>query len=158
MSATQSIADTALGLTAAELQILRTQQQNIAQRAHQGAAADRGRGTSRHSQPSSRAASAASSQSLQGRVLLDPRSLQNLQVHLENVVRSVESRIDDVISLLLLTVTQSLMISRSKTQLIDRFKPVPVVPIGQSRLQMLRWPAYEGIWGRLTVSRRIVKE
>lgn len=97
MSATQSIADTALGLTAAEVQILRTQQQTIAQRAHQGAAAERGRGTSRHSQqPNSRAASAASSQSLQGRVLLDPRSLQNLQVHLENVVRSVEGRIDEV--------------------------------------------------------------
>lgn len=102
MSAAQSIADTALGLTAAELQILRQQQQSIQQRAHQGAPADRGRGTSRHSQPSSRAASAASSQSLQGRVLLDPRSLQNLQAHLENVVRSVELRIDDVMPLLLL--------------------------------------------------------
>jgi hypothetical protein len=96
MSAPQSIADTALGLTAAEVQILRTQQQTIAQRGHQGAAADRGRGASRHSQPSSRAASAASSQSLQGRILLDPRSLHNLQVHLENVVRAAEGRIDEV--------------------------------------------------------------
>lgn len=96
MSASQTIADTALGLTAAELQILRTQQQTIAQRGHQGAAADRGRGPSRHSQPSSRAASAASSQSLQGRILLDPRSLHNLQVHLENVARAVEGRIDEV--------------------------------------------------------------
>ena len=97
MSATQSIADTALGFTAAELQIFRQQQQILAQRSHQDTAAARGRGTNRHSQPSSRAASAASSnQSIQGRVLLDPRSLQNLQIHLENIIRQVEGRVDDV--------------------------------------------------------------
>ena len=82
---THSIADTALGLSAAEIQILRTQQQTIVQRTSQ-----------RTSQRSLHISSAATSQSLQGRVLLDPHSLQNLQDHLQNVVRAVEGRIDEV--------------------------------------------------------------
>lgn len=91
-----SIQDTSLGLTAAELQLLRQQQQVMAQRSHQDSrAAERGRGTSRHSQPSSRGASAASSQAGQ-RILLDQQSLRALQVHLDSVLRAIENRISEV--------------------------------------------------------------
>ena len=96
MSAPQSVADSVLGLTQSELLTLRQQQQILAQRSHQGGMTDRGRGTSRQSQPSSRAVSAASSQSVPGRILLDPHSLQALYAHLENVMRGIQRRIEEV--------------------------------------------------------------
>jgi len=96
MSVPQSIADTALGLTSSELAIFRQQQQVAQQRAHQSGTADRGRGTSRQSQPSSRAASAASSQGVPNRVVLDPRSLSSLTLHFENLMRHIHGRIEEV--------------------------------------------------------------
>lgn len=96
-SAPQSIADTTLGFTPAELQIFRHHQQVLAQqRAQQEAAASRGRGASRQgSNPSSRAASAASSGG-QGRVFLDPRNLQTLHNHFDNLMRQIGARITQV--------------------------------------------------------------
>ena len=95
-SAPNLIADTTLGLTPAELQILRQQQQVLLQQRQREEVASRGRGTSRHSSnPSSRAASAASSGG-QGRVLLDPRSLSALQTHFDSIMRSIENRIGQV--------------------------------------------------------------
>lgn len=91
-----SIPDTELGLTQGEIQLLRTQQQLMAQRSHQNPNSERGRGNSRVSQPSSRAASAASSTGPGNRVILDPRHLQALQTHLDNVMRSINSRITEV--------------------------------------------------------------
>ena len=99
MSAPQSVrsvADTELGLTQGEIQLLRRQQEVMAQRSHQGGTPDRGRGTSRHSQPSSRAASAASSTGPPNRVILDPRHLSALQTHLDNVMRQIGTRINEV--------------------------------------------------------------
>jgi hypothetical protein len=97
MSAPQSVADSVLGLTQAELLLFRQQQQIAAQRSHaSGTVHDRGRGTSRQSQPSSRAASAASSQGVPGRIMLDPHSLQNLYLHIDNLMRTIQSRIDTV--------------------------------------------------------------
>ena len=96
MSAPQSVADSVLGLTQAEVLLLRHQQQILAQRSHQGGMPDRGRGTSRQSQPSSRAASAASSQGVPGRIVLDPRSLESLYLHLDNVLRNIQRRIGEV--------------------------------------------------------------
>jgi hypothetical protein len=91
-----SIPDTQLGLTQGELQYLRHQQQLMAQRSHQSAGAGRGRGDSRHSVPSSRAASAASSQGVPNRVVLDSRHLAALYTHLDNVMRAIENRINEV--------------------------------------------------------------
>lgn len=97
MSAPTSVPDTALGFTQSELLILRHQQQLIAQQPTQrGVMVDRGRGTSRHSQPSSRAASAASSQSVPGRIVLDPRSLSSLSASLDNLLLTVQRRIQEV--------------------------------------------------------------
>lgn len=96
MSAPQSVADSVLGLTQAELILFRHQQQVLAQRSHaSGNAHDRGRGTNR-SQPSSRGASAASSQGVTGRIMLDPHSLHNLYTHMENVMRGIQERIGRV--------------------------------------------------------------
>lgn len=92
----RSVADTELGLTQGEIQLLRRQQEVMAQRSHQGGNPDRGRGTSRHSQPSSRAASAASSTGPHNRVILDPRHLSALQTHLDNVMRQINTRINEV--------------------------------------------------------------
>ena len=99
MSAPQSVADSVLGLTQAELLLFRHQQQIqiAAQRSHaSGTAQDRGRGTSRQSQPSSRAASAASSQGVPGRIMLDPHSLQDLCNHMDNVMHNIQGRIERV--------------------------------------------------------------
>lgn len=97
MSAPVSISDTQLGLTQSELLLFRHHQQLIAQQpAQRGVMVERGRGTSRHSQPSSRAASAASSQSVPGRIVLDPRSLSNLSASLDNLLISVQRRIQEV--------------------------------------------------------------
>jgi hypothetical protein len=96
MSLPQSVADTNLGLTASEIQILRQQQQIAAQGHAAQSQAGRGRGQSRSSNPSSRAASAASSQGGQGRVFLDPGSLQRLYAHFEHLMRRIQDRIADV--------------------------------------------------------------
>ncbi|KIW16650.1 hypothetical protein PV08_03838 [Exophiala spinifera] len=97
MSAPPSVSDSALGLTQSELVLLRHHYQVVTQRhPPRGAMADRGRGTSRQSQPSSRAASAASSQSAPGRIVLDSDTLQNLYLHLENVMSAIQRRIDQL--------------------------------------------------------------
>ncbi len=96
MSAPRSVAES-LGLTHAELLVVTQHQQILAQRGHQGSMADRGRGASRQSQPSSRAASAASSQGgVPGRLMLDPHSLQTLYLHLENLIRRIQGQIEHV--------------------------------------------------------------
>lgn len=94
MSLPQSIADTHLGLTAAEIQLFRHEQQVAAQGHASQAHAGRGRGQSRSSVPGSRAASAASSG--QGRVFLDQNSLERLLAHFAHLMESIEDRIDDV--------------------------------------------------------------
>lgn len=97
MSATHTIPDTSFGFTQSELIILRQQQQVALQdRNRQGTMPDRGRGTSRQSQPSSRAASAASSQSVQGRITLDSTSLARLYQALDSLYRSIVGRIHQV--------------------------------------------------------------
>ena len=96
MSAPRSIADTELGLTQGEIQLLRRQQEVMAQRSHQGGDPGRGRGTSRHSQPSSRNASAASSTGQTNRIILSSQHLQALNTHLDNVMRQIGSRINEV--------------------------------------------------------------
>lgn len=58
--------------------------------------AERGRGTSRHSQPSSRAASAASSHSIQGRITMDSNSLGRIEGALNNLMRQITARISQV--------------------------------------------------------------
>lgn len=97
MSAAGSIPDTNLGLTQSELLILR-QQTEIATQSRAGTtvAMDRGRGTSRHSQPSSRAASAASSHSIQGRITMDSNSLGRIEQALQNLMRQISARIEQV--------------------------------------------------------------
>jgi len=98
MSAPQSVADSVLGLTQAELILFRQQQQIAAQqRSHAGGTVEeRGRGTSRHSQSSTRATSAASSQGVTGRIMLDSNSLQNLSIHLDNIMRQIHRQIETV--------------------------------------------------------------
>ena len=96
MSLPQSVADTNLGLTASEIQLLRQHQQIAAQGHAAQSQSGRGRGQSRSSNPSSRAASAASSQGGQGRVFLDPGSLQRLHAHFEHLMRRIQDRIADV--------------------------------------------------------------
>lgn len=91
-----SVPDTQLGLTQGELQILRQQQEVMQQRSHQGGYPGRGRDDHRHSQPSSRHASAASSTGGPTRVILDPRHLQALQTHMDNLLRAVANRINEV--------------------------------------------------------------
>lgn len=96
MSAAGSIPDTNLGLTQSELLILR-QQTEIATQSRAGTTVmDRGRGTSRHSQPSSRAASAASSHSIQGRITMDSNSLGRIEQALQNLMRQISARIEQV--------------------------------------------------------------
>lgn len=97
MSTVGSIPDTIIGLTQSELLILRQQTEIAAQsRAGGSAMPERGRGTSRHSQPSSRAASAASSNSLQGRITMDSNSLSRIEGALSNLVHQIETRISQV--------------------------------------------------------------
>lgn len=97
MSTAGSIPDTSIGLTQSELLILRQQSEIAAQsRAGGSAMPERGRGTSRHSQPSSRAASAASSHSLQGRITMDSNSLGRIDGALTNLIRQIQTRIEQV--------------------------------------------------------------
>jgi len=96
MSTAGSIPDSQLGLTQSELMILRQTQEVAAQASRAGstAMADRGRGTSRASQPSSRAASAASSHSIQGRITMDSTSLGRIENALTNMARAIQARIE----------------------------------------------------------------
>lgn len=97
MSTTPSIPDTQAGFTQSELVILR--QATEVQNQHRGTnstMADRGRGTSRTSLPSSRAASAASSQSVPGRISLDSNSLGRLEVALTSMMRQIAARLQQV--------------------------------------------------------------
>lgn len=98
MSAAGSVPDTSFGFTQSELLILR-QQQQVAQQQGAGRstmAADRGRGHSRTSQPSSRAVSAASSHSVQGRIALDGPSLSRLYNALNSLCNQIYGRIQQV--------------------------------------------------------------
>jgi hypothetical protein len=88
-----SIPDTSLGLTSAEIQILRQQQQIALQGGHAGNGVARGRGAGRTSNSSSRATSAASSQ---GRLLLDPMSLRALSHQLDGLQAQISHRIEYV--------------------------------------------------------------
>jgi len=90
MSSPASIADTQLGLTSSEIQILR-QHQQMALQGHSGQ--PRGRGNGRGSTSSSRATSAASSQ---GRLLLDPGSLQQLGHYFDRLMSMIQQRMDDL--------------------------------------------------------------
>jgi hypothetical protein len=74
MSTSRSVPDSQLGLTQSEIQILRHHQQ-IA--------------LSQQGSSSSRAASHASSQ---GRLLLDPTSLQALSAHFDRLMYSIQQR------------------------------------------------------------------
>ncbi|KAJ9664343.1 hypothetical protein H2198_000272 [Neophaeococcomyces mojaviensis] len=59
--------------------------------------AERGRGTSRHSQPSSRAASAASSHgSMQGRITLGSTDLSRITQSMDTVVRQMQTRYQQI--------------------------------------------------------------
>lgn len=94
MSTAGSIPESQLGFTQSELLILRQSQEVAAQsRAGSATMADRGRGTSRQSGPSSRATSAASSHSLQGRITMDSNSLGRIENALNNMVRAIASRL-----------------------------------------------------------------
>lgn len=69
--------------------------QQLAQQGHGSAGSiSRGRGTARNSVPSSRAASAASSQSQAPRLMIDVTSLNLLQRHFEHVMTTIQRRID----------------------------------------------------------------
>lgn len=94
MSVSTSIPDARLGLTSSEWQMVVHQQQIALQGSHNGSIA-RGRGMARNSNASSRAASAASTQ---GRLLLDPDSLQALYYQLDHLMRDIQRRIDYVCS------------------------------------------------------------
>lgn len=96
MSHSLSVSEQSLGLTQSELVILRHQTEVALQSRSQGSAmAERGRGTSRHSQASSRAASASSNQSVQ-RVTLDSNSIGRIEQALNSLVRTIETRIQQV--------------------------------------------------------------
>ena len=101
------IPDTQLGLSAAEIQLLRRHQEvalsasalPTAAAAHyaQSTASSRGRGNSRVSNASSRAASAASSHhGGGGRLMLDPSSLQALGAHFERLMNAIQNKVDSV--------------------------------------------------------------
>jgi hypothetical protein len=118
MSAThsvRSVADTELGLTQGEIQLLRRQQEIMRQRSHTGGNTDRGRGTSRHSQSSSRAASAASSTGQTNRVILSSGHLQALQTHLDNVMGQIGSRISQVMLTQLSEILRLMIVHSSRT-------------------------------------------
>ena len=74
----QSVPDTSLGLTRDEVTLLRQHQQVALAQAGGG---------------SSRAASAASSQ---GRLLLDPGSLQALGFHFDRLMQAIQQRVQSV--------------------------------------------------------------
>lgn len=98
MAVSTSISDARLGLTSSEWQIVVHQQQIALQGSHNGSIS-RGRGMGRTSNSSSRAVSAASTQ---GRLLLDPDSIQALCYQLDHLLRDVRRRIDYVSSIVFL--------------------------------------------------------
>ena len=115
MSATHSVTDSPAVLTQSDILFIRQQAQAATQQSHSGTAPERGRGPTRipHHSTSSRAASAASSRSVSGRILLDDNSLTSLGVHLDIIMSSINGRINEVgvlttICLLLLTMFSSL--------------------------------------------------
>ena len=93
MTTLLSIPDSQLGLSQAEIHILR-QHQQIALSSHPYAPASRGRGHVRTSASTSRAASAASSG--QGRLVLDPNSLAVLGQHFERLMGAIQNRVENV--------------------------------------------------------------
>lgn len=88
MSTAGSIPDSQLGLTQAEMMILRQTQEVAAQ--------GRGRESPRPSQPSSRAPSAASSAHSIGRITMDSTSLIRIENALNNMARGIQARIEQV--------------------------------------------------------------
>lgn len=97
-AAGSTISESQLGLTQSELLLLRQQTEVALQSRSQGTTmAERGRGTSRHSQPSSRAASAASSHgSMQGRITLGSTDLSRITQSMDNVARQMQTRYQQV--------------------------------------------------------------
>lgn len=100
-----SIPDSQLGLSAAELHILRQHQQiALSSSASSGPAphyshsttSSRGRGHARSSASTSRAASAASSAGGGNRLLLDAGSLAVLGSHFERLMMAIQNRVDSV--------------------------------------------------------------
>ena len=87
-----SIPDTQLGLSAAEIQILR-QHQAIVLQPHSSTSSVRGRGNARNSS-SSRGTSTASSG--QGRLMLNPGSLSALGQHFDRLMLAIQGRVDAV--------------------------------------------------------------
>jgi hypothetical protein len=90
VSQAQTIADAQLGLTADEIQILRQYQQLALQGNRSNGKARR---SARSSAISSTASSAASSQA---RLLLDPRRLQQLGYYFDQLMRTIQQRLDAV--------------------------------------------------------------
>jgi hypothetical protein len=84
-----SIANTALGLTPLELEILRQQQPLAAEFSCNSV-------RTRFSQPNSGAVSAGSSQGGQGRVFLDRGSLQQFHIHMDHLMRRIQQHHDAV--------------------------------------------------------------
>lgn len=96
MSQSLPVPENSLGLTQSELVILRqTTEVALRTRSQGSAMPERGRGNSRHSQPSSRAASASSNQSMQ-RVTLDSNSIGRVEQALDNMMRGIQARIQEV--------------------------------------------------------------
>lgn len=90
-----SIPDSQLGLSHAEIQILRQHQQIALQsQAYAHSISTRGRGHARTSASTSRAASAASSG--HGRLVLDPGSLAVLGQHFERLMGAIQNRVEQV--------------------------------------------------------------
>ena len=93
-----SIPDSQLGLSQSEIHILRQHQQiALASNPYALSTSSRGRGHSRTSASTSRAASAASS-AQQGRLILDPGSLAVLGQHFERLMGAIQNRVENVCS------------------------------------------------------------
>ncbi|RVX71433.1 hypothetical protein B0A52_05005 [Exophiala mesophila] len=113
MSATHSVTDSPAVLTQSDILFIRQQAQAATQQSHSGTAPERGRGPTRipHHSTSSRAASAASSRSVSGRILLDDNSLTSLGVHLDIIMSSINGRINELTD----AIEQSIERTRNQT-------------------------------------------
>ncbi|MCJ1318249.1 hypothetical protein MMC15_003577 [Xylographa vitiligo] len=102
-----SIPDTQLGLSAAEIHLLRQHQalalapaapsyasSTVSSAQRYGGGGGRGRGSVRSSATSSRAGSAGSAAGQQGRLVLDAGSLSVLGAHFERVMGRIQERVD----------------------------------------------------------------